>query len=81
LRSTHKTDRFRKLEEYKTVASLKHIALIDPDQPIVLLFSRVADGAWGHAEMQGLEAALPLAAIGVELPLGEIYEGLEFELG
>lgn len=77
--STHKTDRFRKLEEYKTVASLMHVALIDPDKPIVLLFSRREDGAWGHEEMQGLEAALPLSAIGAELPLAEIYEGLAFE--
>lgn len=77
--STHKTDRFRKLEEYKSVASLKHVALIDPDKPIVLLFSRRDDGVWGHEELQGLEAALPLSAIGVELPLAEIYEGLAFE--
>ena len=77
--STHKTDRFRKLEEYKSVASLMHVALIDPDRPIVLLFSRRDDGAWGHEELQGLEAALPLSAIGTELPLAEIYEGLAFE--
>lgn len=77
--STRKTDRFRKLEEYKTVASLKHIALIDPDKPIVLLFSRAADGAWGHEELQGLDTVLPLTAIGAELPLAEIYDGLSFE--
>lgn len=77
--STHKTDRFRKVEEYKSVASLMHILLIDPDQPIVLLLSRGTDGAWVHEEKQGLEAALPLSAIEVELPLAEIYEGLAFE--
>lgn len=77
--STRKTDRFRKLEEYKTVATLSHVALIDPDRPVVLLFSRAADGAWGHEEVQGLESALPLTAIGAELPLAEIYEGLTFE--
>ncbi len=77
--STRKTDRFRKLEEYKGVASLMHVALIDPDKPIVLLFSRRDDGVWGHEELQGLDAALPLAAISVDLPLAEIYEGLAFE--
>ncbi len=77
--STRKTDRFRKLEEYKIVASMRHVALIDPDAPIVLLFSRGTDGAWGHEELQGLEATLPLSAIGVELPLAEIYDGLTFD--
>jgi|CXWL01.1.fsa_nt_gi Uma2 family endonuclease len=77
--STHKTDRFRELEEYKSVASLMHVALIDPDKPIVLLFSRRGDGVWGHEELQGLDAALPLAAIDVALPLAEIYAGLAFE--
>lgn len=54
--STRKTDRFRKLEEYKAVASLKHVALIDPDRPIVL-FSRDAEGVWANEEIEGLDRA------------------------
>lgn len=78
--STRKTDRFRKLEEYKTVASLMHVALVDPDRPIVLLFSRTADGAWTHEEVEGLDRALALTAVSIELPLSEIYEGLAFDV-
>lgn len=78
--STRKTDRFRKLEEYKTVANLMHVALVDPDRPIVLLFSRGADGVWTHEEVEGLDSALALTAVSIELPLSEIYEGLAFDV-
>lgn len=77
--STRKTDRFRKLEEYKAVASLKHVVLVDPDRPIVLLYSRGADGVWINDEVEGLERALALTAISIDLPLAEIYDGLKFE--
>ncbi|MBY0565359.1 MAG: hypothetical protein K2P58_14410 [Hyphomonadaceae bacterium] len=45
----------------------------------MLLFTRGAGGAWGHDELQGLDAALLLTAIGAELPLAEIYGGLTVE--
>ena len=77
--STRKTDRFRKVEEYKSVTSLQHIVLIDPDRPAVLLYARGADGVWTNEEFEGLERALPLTALGLELPLAEVYEGLTFE--
>ena len=37
--STRKTDRFRKLEEYRAVDGLMHVVLIDPDRPVVLLYT------------------------------------------
>ncbi|NWG52323.1 MAG: Uma2 family endonuclease [Hydrogenophilaceae bacterium] len=77
--STRKTDRFRKLEEYKAIEGLAHVALIDPDKPIVLLYTRASESTWTHHEYQGLDASLPLTAVSADLPLAEIYEGLAFE--
>ena len=76
--STRTFDRFRKVEEYKTVAGLAHILLIDPDAPEAMLWSRDATGAWGLAMVEGLEAEVRLDAIGVSLRLGDIYDGLAF---
>jgi Uma2 family endonuclease len=77
-RSTQSVDRARKLEEYKSVPGLDHILLIDPETPEVLLWTRDASGTWGHAVMSGLEATLPLPALGIALRLADIYDGLTF---
>ena len=77
--STRKTDQFRKLEEYKAVDGLMHVALIDPDQPVILLYTRGAGDAWTTAEVEGLEATLELSALSITLPLGEIYAGVTFQ--
>lgn len=77
--STRETDLLVKLEEYRSVASLRHVVLIEPDRPFVLHYSRTDDTSWTLQEVDGLDGVLDLAAIGVALPLGAIYEGLAFE--
>jgi len=76
--STRKTDQFRKLEEYRSVESLDHVALIDPDRPVVLLYTRGANGAWNAEEFSGQDSVLPFTALTLDLPLAELYEGLTF---
>jgi hypothetical protein len=65
--------------EYKAVATLRHIALVDPDRPFVLHHARKAGGRWTLQESAGQDKALDLAAIGVTLPLAEIHRGLSFK--
>jgi Uma2 family endonuclease len=77
--STRAFDRVRKLEEYKSLPSLAHILLIDPDGPKALLWSRDTDGLWTHVVLSGLEATAELTALGVSLPLADLYEGLTFQ--
>lgn len=77
-RSTRSLDQFGKLDEYKAVASIQHILLVDPDAPEVILWSRNQDGAWSHATLRGLDATLTLPAVGVEIQLGDLYDGLSF---
>src|SRR5262249_47933376 len=73
--STRKKDLLVKLEEYRAVASLKHVVLVDPDRPAILHYSRANNSPWGLLEVEGRDNQVNLAAVGVHLPLVEIYEG------
>ena len=66
------------LSDYLAIDELAHMAFIEQDRAAVVLWTRNPDG-WRAEEVTGLDAALPLTAVGVDLPLAEIYEGLQLE--
>jgi Uma2 family endonuclease len=72
-RSTRTFDQTRKLEEYRTVPSLRHILLLDPEAPQAQLLSRDGDGTWQWRLLSGPDAEVALPAFGMTLPLGECY--------
>jgi Uma2 family endonuclease len=77
--STRTTDMLRRTDEYKAVPSLRHIVLLEPDLPRAWLWSRADQTSpWAEQYIEGLEAALPLAAIAVDLPLASVYDGVGF---
>ena len=76
--STAAFDQTEKLEEYRSVPTLRHVLIIDPDQPRLRLHTRDADGHWRSEPFAGLDATVPIAALGLTLPLAELYEGLTF---
>jgi len=76
-RSTRLLDQLGKLEEYKDVDSMEHVALVDPDEPYVILWSRAADRTWGMSPSRGFGDVLPLTSVGVSMPLAVLYERLE----
>jgi hypothetical protein len=43
-----------------------------------MLWSCDDAGVWSHAVVAGLDAVVPLPALGVTLPLADIYDGLTF---
>jgi Uma2 family endonuclease len=74
--STRVFDLTGKLEEYRTVPSLRHILLLDPDEPRARLHSRTSESdPWKWRLLQGEAADITLTALGVALPLGECYGG------
>jgi Uma2 family endonuclease len=77
--STMSFDRFRKLPEYQSIASMSHILLVDTEAPRVDLWTRQPDGAWRTLTFDGLDARLELPAVGAALALADVYEGLTFE--
>jgi Uma2 family endonuclease len=76
--STRKSDLTEKLAEYKTIGSLMHILLVDPDKPEVMHWSRDHDGAWQQQMRENLSATIEVADPPLSLTLSEIYRGLDF---
>lgn len=67
-------DQLKKPDEYKSVASLKHFVLLDPNRAHALIWSRGPEG-WSSTEVISLDATVDLASLDLRLPLAEIYEG------
>jgi Uma2 family endonuclease len=76
--STRDFDTFDKLGEYKAVASLAHILLVEPNAPEIAAWSRDGEGAWQRRLVSGLDATVDLPDLGVRLALSEVYDGVAF---
>ena len=69
-------DRGEKRRFYQSIPSLQIYLVIDQHRAYVELYER-QDGDWGRREYHGLEAIVPLRILDCDLPLAEIYAGIE----
>jgi len=76
--TTRAFDLVRKVEEYKSVDSLRHIVLVDTGEPKIIHWSRDDVGSWRYRTIEGLDAALDIAEPDVSLRVGTLYSGLSF---
>ena len=74
---TRRIDQGEKKDAYLTIPTLQTYLLIEQDCPAVTVYRRTDQGFVQEAHTE-LEAIIPLVEIGAELPLAEIYEGVEF---
>jgi Uma2 family endonuclease len=74
---TRRIDEGEKKDAYLEIPSLVAYVLIEQDAPATVVFRRTAQGVRREV-YQGLNAVLPLPEIEIELPLMEIYDGVEF---
>ena len=74
---TRRIDEGEKKDAYLTLPSLAAYIMIEQDTTAAVVFRRT-EGGFVREVYEGLEAVLPLDEIGIELPLAEIYEGVEF---
>ena len=77
--TTENYDRGMKFEWYKSIPTFEEYLLIAQDRPHVTQRTKQQDGSWLERTIEGMEAVLRLNSLGNELPLSEIYEGVEFE--
>jgi Uma2 family endonuclease len=60
-----------------TIPSLCLYVLVDQESPYVVIFRRSVQG-FEREIYEGMEAKIPMNEIDLELPLAEIYRGVEF---
>lgn len=66
-------DRFEKWRIYSQLSSLQHYVLVERDRPAIEVYDRTGDAWASLRKLEGLEAGLDLPAVGLGLPLAEIY--------
>ena len=76
-RRTRRIDEGEKKDAYLTIPSLGVYVMLEQDKAAVVVFRRT-EGGFVREVYEGLDAILPLSEIGVDLPLAEIYETVEF---
>lgn len=76
--STRRTDEGEKCDAYLTIPSLRYYLLIDTDRPRVRVHRRNALGGFDAAMYEQLDGVVPLPELEIELPLGRLYERIDF---
>jgi len=66
-------DRVEKWRVYQKLASLQHYVLIERDKAVIEVFDRAGEAWFKERMIEGLDAVLDLSAIGVTIPVAEIY--------
>jgi Uma2 family endonuclease len=74
---TRRTDEGEKREAYLTIPTLAAYLLIETESPRVVAYQRASEGFVARV-YEGVEAGVPLDAIGAELSLAELYERVDF---
>ena len=71
-------DRVIKRDYYEMVRSIQAYLVIDQHRVLVELYMR-REGGWFLQRFSDLDAAVPLAPLDCDLPLADIYHGIQFE--
>lgn len=74
-RSTRTFDQTRTLEEYRTIPTVRHILLLDPEAMQAQILTRESDGVggWQWQLLAEAEAVIDLPALQIAVPLAECY--------
>jgi Uma2 family endonuclease len=79
--TTEAYDRGEKFDRYRQIESFEQYVLVITTSPRIEVFLRQAEGLWLLAVYSGLDAIAKLNAIDIDLPLSEVYLGVEFPPG
>jgi Uma2 family endonuclease len=77
-KTTEGYDRGQKADNYRQVRTLQAYVLVAQSAPHVEIYERQPTRHWLLREEKGLGATLSIPAIGADLPLSEIYDGVDF---
>lgn len=74
---TESYDRKTKLPDYRTIPGVQEIAFVDSETAYAEVHRRTEDGRWLVEIAKGREGRLRLASLDLDLPLADLYEGVE----
>jgi Uma2 family endonuclease len=77
--STEAYDRGEKFSHYKSIPTLRECLLVAQHRPHVTRLFKDDEGRWIHSEENDLGASLRLNSLDCELPLSEVYLGVDFK--
>ena len=66
-------DRVEKWRVYQKLPSLRHYVLVERDKATIEVFDRAGEAWFTQRLIEGLDADLDLSALGMTIPLAEIY--------
>jgi Uma2 family endonuclease len=75
--STETYDRNTKARSFRQIESLKALVFVAQNEPHVEVSVRTSDG-WVLQEYDGLAAVIALPMIGIDLPMSEVYDRVDF---
>ncbi len=78
-KSTEAYDRGKKMQYYRSLPSLRAVLLISQHEAQVEYHQKNDAGEWVVRDFEGEEGICPLEVLGIELPLAEIYERVDFD--
>ena len=67
-------DRFEKWRVYRQLTSLQHYVLVERDRPFIEVYDRAGEAWASLRSAEGRDGILDLPALGLSIPLSEIYE-------
>jgi Uma2 family endonuclease len=76
-RATRRIDHGEKMDAYLTIPSLVAYLIVEQESPAVDVYRRGGQG-FVRESYSGLDAVIPLGEIETELPLADVYDGVEF---
>ena len=79
--STRDFDAFQKIEEYKLIADLRAILLVDPNRRDAQLWTRGEAGGWSAARHNDPAGTIDLGTLDLRLAMDAIYEGVPTDAG
>ena len=74
---TRRIDTAEKKDAYLAIPSLRAYVLVEQEFALAVVFRRT-DAGFVREVYEGLGKVIPLGEIETELPLSEVYEGVEF---
>jgi Uma2 family endonuclease len=76
--STESYDRGTKLQRYRTIATLQDYILVEQNEVRIEQYTRQENNLWILRDYQSLDEELAINSIAVSIPLGRIYNRVEF---